>query len=458
MNITGGSDTSDQKIKVGLVGTARPKTSLVASLLVASTILVVLLSGAAFLWWLLLLRSSPDDDSGFHGPSAGGGGGGGGDPGGENGGWWNSVVRFVNSIPREVAIVAIVVLLLFSLYVAAGIAFIASPRLQAAFFAGSIFSFGPEEGEELKQASYADQLPGLINFRMVKEDDGGPMISLGAWYVPPWPQPSHFSTQGLPTRIADLNLEADRRLVVLCAHGSAGTRAEPSRRKLYEVLARRLAYHVVAFEYRGNGDSSDGTAGAGPVRWTCPALAEDAFIAYSWLRVEKRVPPERILLWGHSLGTAVLVEMLTTRTSGSGLGSPLGAILEAALSSMVDVIREANFGPAINCARATVPLLQRTVLSVLARSPDFSFDSLAKVDRLPCPLLFLHATDDEEIEVELGRKLFDAVKERAPPAAKAKSRFQDFPSGGHMDIVLQYEEVVAEIVRRFVASLATSSA
>ncbi len=444
------------------MGTARPKTSLVASLLVASTILVVLLSGAAVLWWLLLLRSSPDDDSGFHGPS------GGGDPGGENGsgggsGWWDSVVRFVNSIPREVAIVAIVVLLLFSLYVAAGIAFIASPRLQAAFFAGSIFAFGPcEEGdEELKQANYAEQLPGLINFRMVKEDDGGPMISLGAWYVPPWLQPSHFSTQGLPTRIADLNLEADRRLVVLCAHGSAGTRAEPSRRKLYEVLARRLAYHVVAFEYRGNGDSSDGTAGAGPVRWTCPALAEDAFIAYSWLRVEKRVAPERILLWGHSLGTAVLVEMLTTRlsgTSGSGLGSPLGAILEAALSSMVDVIREANFGPAINCARATVPLLQRTVLSVLARSPDFSFDSMAKVDRLPCPLLFLHATDDEEIEVELGRKLFDAVKERAPPAVSAKSRFQDFPSGGHMDIVLQYEEVVAEIVRRFVASLATSSA
>lgn len=392
--------------------------------------------------------------------------------------WAHRLNNFLNSIPTAVDIAAIIILSLLGLYILIGLIFRCSPWLQATLFGESIFSF--EECPVVATKYLRGLLPGLVSFELRYRLTGGdgnnnnnnepesddveknpkpknpsPEISLGGWYIPPWvppkgqPDPKDLSKPSKPT--IGNNMLSDERLVVLVAHGSADTRAEPSRVHLYGVLSQKLSYHVVAFEYRGNGDSSGRDQNGVDTRPTGPNLAEDARLFYRWLLETKRVPAKRILLWGHSIGTGVLVEAITT---GSPiLPIPLGVILESAFSSMKDVVAEGSYGPLIDCARKWVPLMERTVLSSLAANPDYAFDSLGKVPLLKCPLLLLHAKNDEEISISLGRKLYDEIKENGSEVVKGKSRFQEFPSGGHMEIARENEAALVELVRRFVASL-----
>ena len=111
------------------------------------------------------------------------------------------------------------------------------------------------------------------------------------------------------------------------------------------------------------------------------------------------VPPRRVLIFGHSLGAAVAVD-LASRVPSRGL------ILEGAFTSVPDVGQRTYF---------FVPV------RLLARN---RFDAAEKIGRVMVPTLFLHATRDEIIPYDLGRRLY----ERAP----GPKEFVDL-SGGHND-------------------------
>jgi fermentation-respiration switch protein FrsA (DUF1100 family) len=98
------------------------------------------------------------------------------------------------------------------------------------------------------------------------------------------------------------------------------------------------------------------------------------------------VPAERIVVFGHSLGSAVAVH-LASRLPAAGL------ILEGAFTSTVD--RGAELYPYIPVRRT-------------ARS---RFGSLDKISGIAVPKLFLHASRDEVIPLAHGRRLFDAAGE-----------------------------------------------
>jgi uncharacterized protein len=164
---------------------------------------------------------------------------------------------------------------------------------------------------------------------------------------------------------------------LLICHGNAGNLSQFDRPVHYAGL-RRLGLNLLAFDYRGYGESA-GSASE-------PGLYRDADAAYRYLREELKVPADRIIIFGHSLGSAVAID-LASRVPVAGL------IVEGALSSVVQRGQE---------------LYPFVPVRWMARN---RFSSIDKVAGITVPKLFLHASRDEVIPLSHGRKLYAAAAE-----------------------------------------------
>jgi uncharacterized protein len=179
-------------------------------------------------------------------------------------------------------------------------------------------------------------------------------------------------------------------LWLLICHGNAGNLSEFDRPVHYAGL-RRLGLSLLAFDYRGYGESGGTPSERG--------LYHDARAAYQYLREKRRVPPDRIIVFGHSLGSAVAVD-LVSRVPAAGL------ILDGALTSVVDRGQE---------------LYPYIPVRWIATS---RFNSIEKVGEIRIPKLFLHAVGDDVVPLAHGRRLFEAA---LPPKTFVELQ------GGHGD-------------------------
>ncbi|HEX2773389.1 MAG TPA: alpha/beta hydrolase [Micromonosporaceae bacterium] len=127
--------------------------------------------------------------------------------------------------------------------------------------------------------SAADVLPGARDVTLDTSDG----LRLGAWLVPP-----------------SAAVGPGRRITVLVANGNAGNRAD--RAPLAEALAAE-GFAVLLFDYRGYGGN--------PGRPSESGLARDVRAAYRYLVDVARVPAERLVFYGESLGSAVVTELAT---------------------------------------------------------------------------------------------------------------------------------------------------
>lgn len=177
---------------------------------------------------------------------------------------------------------------------------------------------------------------------------------------------------------------------LLICHGNAGNLSEFGRPAHYAGL-RRLGLNLLAFDYRGYGESRGVPTEAG--------LYRDADAAYRYLVQQLRVPPESIILFGHSLGSAVAID-LASRVRSAGL------IVEGAFTSATD--RGQELYPFI------------PVRWVAASR----FNSREKITRVTVAKLFLHASGDEVIPLSHGRRLYQAAE---PPKSIVELQ------GGHGD-------------------------
>jgi uncharacterized protein len=195
---------------------------------------------------------------------------------------------------------------------------------------------------------------------------------------------------GLPVERTEIVTEDGVRLVswvmasdrsakrwLLVCHGNAGNLSEFDRPTHYAGL-HRLGLNLLAFDYRGYGESGGVSSEQG--------LYKDADAAYRYLREIRGVPADRIVVFGHSLGSAVAID-LVSRVPAAGL------IVEGAFTSVIDRGQE---------------LYPYIPVRWIAGS---RFGSLDKVARLAVPKLFLHAAADDVIPVAHGRRLFDAAPE-----------------------------------------------
>lgn len=218
-------------------------------------------------------------------------------------------------------------------------------------------------------------------------------LSIAAWYVPSSTRGSQAGT-------------------VLFCHGNAGNLSD---RLVTILVLHSLGCNVLILDYRGYGRSDGKPDEEGTYR--------DAEAAWEYLVKTRGVSPQRLILCGRSLGGAVAVQLATHHP-------PAALVVESSFTSLVDVAR-------IHYWWLPARLLCR-----------FHYDSAAKVATIPCPKLFLHATDDELIPIEIGRCLYQAA---APP-----KRFIETP-GGHNTGGFTYSPVYTRQLAEFLAETLNSA-
>lgn len=175
--------------------------------------------------------------------------------------------------------------------------------------------------------------------------------------------------------------------VLLWAHGNAGNLSHRARN--IAMIHRELGAGVFLFDYRGFGRSKGEPGESG--------LYEDARGAYAWLRA--RVPPERIFLFGRSLGAAVVVRIAAEGAAARGL------ILESPFESLAAM------------GKQLFPFLPVNWFV------SQEFDNVRELPRVKLPVLILHGDADNIVPFAQGRQLF----ERANPPR----RFYRIPGAGH---------------------------
>ncbi|MDR6710995.1 alpha-beta hydrolase superfamily lysophospholipase [Pseudomonas hunanensis] len=151
-----------------------------------------------------------------------------------------------------------------------------------------------------------------------------------------------------------------------------------------------MGYSVLAVDYRGFGQS----------RGELPSEAtvyEDARIA--WERFAQLQPdPAKRLIFGHSLGGAVAVDLAAELArQGQQVGAPAaarGLILESTFTSLGDV--------AAVVADTALPV--RWLLSQ-------KFDSIDKIKDVGMPVLLVHGQDDRYVPSRFSQQLFEAAQE-----------------------------------------------
>ncbi|CRM49144.1 acetoin dehydrogenase E2 subunit dihydrolipoyllysine-residue acetyltransferase [Pseudomonas sp. 22 E 5] len=146
-----------------------------------------------------------------------------------------------------------------------------------------------------------------------------------------------------------------------------------------------LGYSVLAIDYRGFGQSQ----GDLPSETT---VYEDARIAWERFKLLQPDPSKR-LIYGHSLGGAVAIDLAVEL----GQQTPLpvrGLVIESTFTSLADV--------ATAVANTSLPV--RWLLSQ-------KFDSIDKIADIHMPLLVVHGLDDRYVPPRFSQQLFEAAEE-----------------------------------------------
>jgi fermentation-respiration switch protein FrsA (DUF1100 family) len=147
---------------------------------------------------------------------------------------------------------------------------------------------------------------------------------------------------------------------------------------------------LIAVNYRGYGGSTGHPTETG--------LLRDAVAAYEFAR--GRYPAERIVLWGESLGTGVVVALAAERPVAR-------VLLESPYTSIADV---------------AAALYWFIPVRVLMKDQFHSDQRIAKVT---APVLILHGARDRIVPIEFGERLFALI-----PGMK---RFIRLPQAEHND-------------------------
>ncbi len=175
---------------------------------------------------------------------------------------------------------------------------------------------------------------------------------------------------------------------LLWFHGNAGNlshRLDNIRR------LQPLDLNIFIFDYRGFG-KSEGVPDE-------PGMYLDSQAAYDTLLREKNIDPDRLILFGRSLGGVCAVHT-ASKNKAAGL------------------ILESVFTNAEAMAKQMFPV-------PLGWAISSELDALGKVGALTLPKLFLHGTQDEVVPYAMGRELYAAAGE--------PKRFYDIEGAGHND-------------------------
>lgn len=247
----------------------------------------------------------------------------------------------------------LIALVLFATLVG-GLAIFAPPRLEAWVYAKHPAGNWTPEGLDFKDVT-------------IRAEDG---VIIHGWYVP----------------------HDKPRAAMIYAHGSVGnvTARADTLRKLHEH-----GVAVMIFDYRGYGKSEGVPSEAG--------FYLDGKTSRTWLSQTLNLPENQIVLFGHSLGSYVALQMAVDRGAK-------GLILHGGDTSLSDFLAENWWFPK-------------------SRAVGYAFDNLSRIENYKGPLLMRHGRSDRLTPLAHAETLFAKANE-------PKRLLVD--DGGHDDFTAEF--------------------
>ncbi len=195
--------------------------------------------------------------------------------------------------------------------------------------------------------------------------------------------------------------------MILFCHGNAGN---ISHRLENIKLITDQDIQVFIFDYRGYGKSSGRPSETG--------LYKDGLAAYDFLVNQKHIPPQRIILFGRSLGAAIVLEIALKRNVGA-------IILESAFTSSRGMARTLS------------------LFKIFASLLPPHYNNLEKIGRITVPKLIVHGEEDEIVPFSMGEEIYNIAQ---PP-----KYFFSIKNAGHNDTYLvggkKYFEALAAFIK-----------
>jgi pimeloyl-ACP methyl ester carboxylesterase len=201
-------------------------------------------------------------------------------------------------------------------------------------------------------------------------------------------------------RISAIYLPNDKaRYTVLYSHGNAEDLGG-----LWPILEeiRRWGFSVLAYDYQGYGTSEGQPSES--------HTYEDIDAAYDFLTVALNIPAQQIIVYGHSVGSAVALDLAVRK--------PVAALI---------------------CESAFI-----TAFRVVTRMPILPFDkfkNLAKIASVNCPVIIVHGRQDTVVPCWHSEKLFASARE--------SKRLILIDRAGHNDVMLFAGKRYLEILQEF---------
>ena len=127
-------------------------------------------------------------------------------------------------------------------------------------------------------------------------------------------------------------------------------------------------FSVFTYDYHGYGTSTG--------KPTEKNVYNDIDAAYDYLTQNLKIPPSKIIVFGHSIGAAVNIELALHKKIA-------GLILQGAFLTAERIVTQAQI------------------------FPFAKYNNLKKISGISVPILFIHGTNDEVIPFWHGKKLYD---------------------------------------------------
>jgi uncharacterized protein len=205
--------------------------------------------------------------------------------------------------------------------------------------------------------------------------------------------------------------ETTPRPAVLFLHGQGGN-IDDAWVKVMQLWD--LGFDVAAGDYRGYGMSTGEPGERG--------LYTDAHALWGSVASDSRFDPARLIIWGHSLGTAVATELALDASANA-------LVLEAPFTSMRAMVEQSSpYG---------IPSDWFT---------DAVFDTESRIGNVQIPVVVAHGTDDARIPFWMGERVYSLIT--------APKRFVRADGAMHDNVLERVGTVIAADLAELDATLA----
>ncbi len=181
------------------------------------------------------------------------------------------------------------------------------------------------------------------------------------------------------------------------------------------AILHQLEVSILLIDYRGYGKSS-------PVFPNETRVYEDAEAAWQYLTQKRKIKPQQIFVYGHSLGGAIAIELATKHPDLAGL------ITEGTFTSIQNMV---GLMPGIKIFPLSLLITQR-------------FDSITKIKSLQTPILILHGAGDRTIPPLMAKELYAAAPE--------PKYIEIFARAGHNNLPELNEQKYLLVLQQFMES------